>query len=203
MIGRAQRQRQTALAGRPTAEFDGMDGSGGGGFARGQIHQQAGVASPERTGLEGQYTALGNPEQAFTKRVTDAHDGFDKLDDQATEIDQAISSSEAMAVAMRKYASDVLPTDQRTSIQQQLDEVMREAGAEDLKRQIDDALNVDPRHEVEKAITGTVDPEGEINRVWNGPPDAATPTEAAPALTEPKIASAEPSDAKPSAEKTP
>lgn len=87
--------------------------------------------------------------------------------------------------------------------QQQLDEVMREAGAEDLKRQIDDALNIDPRHEVEKAITGTVDPEGEINQVWNGPPDAATPTEAAPAMTEPKIAPAEPSEAKPTAEKTP
>jgi hypothetical protein len=96
---------------------------------RSQIHQQAGVASPERTALESQYGALGNSEQAFADRVTNAHAGFDKLDDQATEIDQAISSSEAMAVAMRKYASDALPTDQRASIQQQLDEAGKEAQA--------------------------------------------------------------------------
>jgi hypothetical protein len=96
---------------------------------RSEIHKKAGVASPERTGLEAQYGALGNPEQAFTDRVTSAHDGFDKLDEQATEIDQAISSSEAMAVAMRKYASDVLPADQRASIQQQLDEAGKEAQA--------------------------------------------------------------------------
>ena len=96
---------------------------------RDQIHQQAGVASPERTALDAQYTALGNSEQAFTDRVTNAHGGFDKLDEQTTEIDQAISASEAMAVAMRKYASDQLPADQRASIQQQLDEAGKEAQA--------------------------------------------------------------------------
>jgi hypothetical protein len=94
---------------------------------RSQIHQQAGVATPERTALENQFTALGNPEQAFSDRVTGARDGFDKLDEQATEIDQAISSSEAMAVAMRKFAADTMPADQRASIQQQLDEAGKEA----------------------------------------------------------------------------
>lgn len=93
------------------------------------IHQKAGVASPERTAVEGQYAALGNSEQAFTDRVTSSREGFDNLDAQATEIDQAISSSEAMAVAMRKYASDALPADQRQAIQQQLDEAGKEAQA--------------------------------------------------------------------------
>jgi hypothetical protein len=94
---------------------------------RDEIHQKAGVASPQRTALDSQYSALGNSEQAFTDRVTTSRDGFDKLDEQATEIDQAIGSSEAMAVAMRKYAADTLPTDQRASIQQQLDEAGKEA----------------------------------------------------------------------------
>jgi sec-independent protein translocase protein TatB len=87
--------------------------------------------------------------------------------------------------------------------QQQLDEVMREAGAADLKRQVDDAINIDPQRAAERAITGTVDPEGEFNRVWNGPPDLTTPTEANPAVPESDTAPADPSTQKPPAEKTP
>lgn len=47
--------------------------------------------------------------------------------------------------------------------QQQLDEVMREAGADDLRRQVDDALRIDPN----AAITNTIDPKGEINQIWS------------------------------------
>jgi sec-independent protein translocase protein TatB len=50
--------------------------------------------------------------------------------------------------------------------QEQLDEVMREANAADLRKQVDDALRID-REAAEKAITGTVDPHGEINRIWS------------------------------------
>jgi sec-independent protein translocase protein TatB len=47
--------------------------------------------------------------------------------------------------------------------QQQLDEVMREANAADLRRQVDDALRIDPN----AAITQTIDPQGEINNIWD------------------------------------
>jgi len=50
--------------------------------------------------------------------------------------------------------------------QQQLDEVMREANTDDLRRQVDDALRID-QQAAERAVTGTVDPKGEINQIWN------------------------------------
>jgi sec-independent protein translocase protein TatB len=83
--------------------------------------------------------------------------------------------------------------------QQQLDEVMREANAADLKRQVDEALRVQP-----DAVTKALDPEGDVNRVWNEatrieqsaqestsltPPPEAAPVVSAPAdATEPRIA---------------
>lgn len=50
--------------------------------------------------------------------------------------------------------------------QQQLDEVMREANTADLRRQVDDALRID-QQAAERAVTGTIDPKGEINQIWN------------------------------------
>lgn len=50
--------------------------------------------------------------------------------------------------------------------QQQLDEVMREANAADLRKQVDDALRVD-QDAAERAVTGAVDPTGEINQIWS------------------------------------
>jgi sec-independent protein translocase protein TatB len=50
--------------------------------------------------------------------------------------------------------------------QQQLDEVMREANTADLRRQVDDALRID-QQAAERAVTGAVDPKGEINQIWN------------------------------------
>lgn len=50
--------------------------------------------------------------------------------------------------------------------QEQLDEVMREANAADLRKQVDDALRVD-QDAAERAVTGAVDPKGEINQIWS------------------------------------
>jgi sec-independent protein translocase protein TatB len=50
--------------------------------------------------------------------------------------------------------------------QQQLDEVLREANAADLRKQVDEALRVD-RDMAERAVTGAVDPKGEINQIWS------------------------------------
>ncbi|HTI85905.1 MAG TPA: Sec-independent protein translocase protein TatB [Alphaproteobacteria bacterium] len=90
--------------------------------------------------------------------------------------------------------------------QQQLDEVMREANAADLKRQVDDALRVDP-DVLTRTIDRTIDPEGDVNRVWNEattvdqsasestsltPPPAQEPVVSAPSdANEPRIAGSE------------
>ncbi|MGE5540477.1 MAG: Sec-independent protein translocase protein TatB [Gemmatimonas sp.] len=79
--------------------------------------------------------------------------------------------------------------------QQQLDEVMREANAADLRRQVDDALRVDP-----DALGKMMDPKGDVNRVWNEaaevkestaltPPPEAQPVVSAPSdATQPRVA---------------
>ena len=62
--------------------------------------------------------------------------------------------------------------------QQQLDEVMREANAADLKKQVDDAMRID-RDVVDRALQGAVDPQNEINKIWSDAsavPDPAAPT---------------------------
>jgi len=50
--------------------------------------------------------------------------------------------------------------------QQQLDEVLREANAADLRKQVDDALRID-QGAAERAVTGAVDPTGEVNQIWS------------------------------------
>ncbi|HUJ63424.1 MAG TPA: tetratricopeptide repeat protein [Kofleriaceae bacterium] len=85
-----------------------------------------------RKQLAAQYAAFGNPEQAFAARVTASQDGFDKIDQDATEVETYIDSAQAMAVALRKYANEAtpaLPADQKASLQQQLDDAAREAQA--------------------------------------------------------------------------
>ena len=85
--------------------------------------------------------------------------------------------------------------------QQQLDDVMREANAADLKRQVDEAMRVDP-----DVLTKTIDPQGDVNRVWNEatkveqsaaestsltPPPDAEPVVSAPSdATEPRVVGA-------------
>jgi uncharacterized protein (DUF4415 family) len=65
--------------------------------------------------------------------------------------------------------------------QQQLDEVMREANAADLKKQVDDALRID-RDVVDRALQSAVDPQNEINKIWSDA--SAVPDPAAPTTTE-------------------
>lgn len=94
---------------------------------RSAIHDKAGVSSPERKAIESQYLALGNPEQAFTDRVTTSREGFDKIDADAADVDSTIGSAQAMAVALRKYANDSLSADQKTKVQTELDSAAQEA----------------------------------------------------------------------------
>ncbi|MBV8762231.1 MAG: tetratricopeptide repeat protein, partial [Deltaproteobacteria bacterium] len=96
---------------------------------RNDIHDKAGVASPERKAYASQYAALGNPERAFAERVAGIQAGYDKLDQQTNEISGAIDSSQAIAVALRKYTNDeasVTP-DQKKNVADTLDASAKEA----------------------------------------------------------------------------
>jgi sec-independent protein translocase protein TatB len=80
--------------------------------------------------------------------------------------------------------------------QEQIDEVMREANAADLRKQVDDALRID-QNAAERAVTGTVDPKGEVHQIWSeasaipdpaaeaGAQDYMPPAPAEPALPAP------------------
>jgi TolA-binding protein len=85
-----------------------------------------------RRQLVAQYVALGNPEQAYTQRLTALQDGFDKLDEEATEIEGAIYTAQATAVALRKWSIEAQPPmadDKKAHLNQSLDDAAKEAGA--------------------------------------------------------------------------
>ena len=106
------------------------------------LHDKAGVASGERKALQAQYSALGNPEQAYATRTSATQSGYEQIDETAREVENTINSAQAVAVALRKYALDVdLPPDQKTNMQTQIDEATKEA------RAIEDEL-ADIRREV-------------------------------------------------------
>src|SRR5207253_551755 len=81
-----------------------------------------------RKQLAEQYNALGNPEQAHAARMTEDQVGFDKIDQTAQEIEGAIDSSQAIAVALRKYANDTNATN-KGQLQNDLDSAGKEAQA--------------------------------------------------------------------------
>jgi tetratricopeptide (TPR) repeat protein len=62
--------------------------------------------SATRKQLAQQYAAMGNAEKAYADRVQSAREGFDKIDEDLTEISGVIDSTQAMSVAMRKYVLD-------------------------------------------------------------------------------------------------
>jgi tetratricopeptide (TPR) repeat protein len=86
--------------------------------------------SATRKQLAQQYAALGNPEQAYADRINATQAGYDKVDQDAAEIDAVIDSTQAVAVALRTYTStDTFPADQRAPVLQTLDDAAREAQA--------------------------------------------------------------------------
>jgi len=97
---------------------------------RNQIHDQAGVASPERKALASQYAALGNVDQAFVGRIGDTQNGYDTIDKSLGEVDQAIGAAQAMAVALRMYANTAQPPmadDQKKNLSTSIDDAAKEA----------------------------------------------------------------------------
>ena len=99
---------------------------------RNEIHDKAGVASPERRAYASQLTALGNADEAFVGRIGETQNGYDAIDKSLLEIDAAIGSSQAMAVALRMYANTAQPPlsdDQKKNLQTSIDDAAKEAQA--------------------------------------------------------------------------
>ena len=95
-----------------------------------KLHDQAGVASPERKALQAQYAALGEPERAYGERTAQTQEQYETIDTGAREVEKTIMSSQAIAVALRKYSVDVdVPADQKTSLTTAIDEATQEARA--------------------------------------------------------------------------
>ena len=84
-----------------------------------------------RRQLAAQYAALGNQEQAYVDRRTAERNGYDALDVAAGEVDAAIGSTQAMAVAMRKFEIDTpddkLPAASKAQTTTSLDNEAKEA----------------------------------------------------------------------------
>jgi TolA-binding protein len=101
-------------------------------MAEAQIRAGAngGAATSQRKALAAQYAGLGDPEAAYGDRKSAAISGFDKLEESTQEVRRAIMSTQAIAVALRKYAIDVeLPADTKAGVQSKLEEVAKEARA--------------------------------------------------------------------------
>jgi tetratricopeptide (TPR) repeat protein len=88
--------------------------------------------SATRKQLAQQYAALGDTEKSYAERVDQVRDGYDKIDGDLSAISGVIDSTQAMSVAMRKYALDAQPAladDMKTNVQTTLDAAARDAQA--------------------------------------------------------------------------
>jgi hypothetical protein len=107
---------------------------------RNELAEQAlrsGGGSPEtgnRRALAQQYAAVGDPERAHGERTGLVQQEYDRIGDNAQEVEGAIMSTQAMAVALRTYAL----TNDKPDLQKQIDDVSKDAQAiEDELRTID------------------------------------------------------------------
>lgn len=89
-----------------------------------------GQATETRRALAAQYQALGDPEAAYADRTNATRGEFDTIDRSTAEVQGAIMSTQAISVALRKYALDVdLSADQKATMQKELDDAALEARA--------------------------------------------------------------------------
>ena len=86
----------------------------------------------ERRRLAQQYAGRPNAEQAYGDRVAQAQQQYDAIEHATAEISGTLDATQAVAVALRKYALDAepaLPPDQQGAIAETLDASAREAAA--------------------------------------------------------------------------
>ncbi len=104
---------------------------------------RAGSSDANRKQLAQAYFALGGVEQVAVDRLSAVRSEYDKLDQSAADVSGVVDSTQAVAVALRKFANDPkatgtepLPADQRTTIMTGLDDTAKEAA--DIDRELDD-----------------------------------------------------------------
>ena len=99
----------------------------------------------QRRALAAQYAASPSPEKAWSNKVDEEHRQYDAIADVAGEMSSTLGSTQAMAVAIRKYTSDMAvagtPSPHAGQAAETLDAVAKEAHAieaelEALKREI-------------------------------------------------------------------
>ncbi len=84
--------------------------------------------SATRKQLAAQYATLPNAETTRTTLIEDTNRQYDTVDLASGEVTTVLDSTQAMAVALRKYSIDVeIPADQKTQLIQTLDQSAREA----------------------------------------------------------------------------
>ncbi len=89
-----------------------------------------GSATGSRKALAQEYATLGDPEAAYAQRRGDESRGYDQLGAKSAEVSGALMATQAMSVALRKYAIDVdMPADQKATMTKELDDAAREARA--------------------------------------------------------------------------
>ncbi|MGN6107160.1 MAG: tetratricopeptide repeat protein [Kofleriaceae bacterium] len=95
-----------------------------------------GGASANRRALAEQYLAMPSAERAHAEQVQDAHKQYDAIEQATAEVSGTIDSTQAIAVALRKYATDPpaegaepVAADQKQSIATTLDAAAGDAAA--------------------------------------------------------------------------
>jgi tetratricopeptide (TPR) repeat protein len=101
-----------------------------------ELLDRAGSGDANRKQLAAAYLALGNAEQVAADRLSTVRSEYDKLDASAADVSGILDSTQAVAVALRKYASDPkatgtepVPADQKTTITTALDDTAKEAAS--------------------------------------------------------------------------
>lgn len=97
--------------------------------------QQAKLVAPppetaQRQQLVQAYLAAPSPEKAWSQSVDQAYAGYSTIDDNAFEVSAALGSTQAMAVAIRKYTSDMAVAGTPVSIAGQANEELATAAKE-------------------------------------------------------------------------
>ncbi len=88
------------------------------------------AATGRRNAVAAKLAGLPGAELAYAERLAKAQDELTRFDESLFEIDAVLGSSEAMAVAMRKYGRDVkLASDQQANIDRTLGEIGPEVEA--------------------------------------------------------------------------
>jgi len=99
---------------------------------RSALHDQLGGEGAEtasRKQLMQSYTAMPNAEQSYADHIAQVRAQYDVIEQGTGEVTSAIDSTQAMAVAMRKFANDstTMPADQKKTVTTTLDDAFKEA----------------------------------------------------------------------------